>query len=930
MIFFTDNNGNIIKSLPSPVYQGSANTNTIYLVAPFAVNSQVTVAFKLPNGAVVAPVAMSQQSALQGIKDEAGRTYAGWTYAIPNAVTRYYGVVTAQFFFYAAESGVITATASVRFVVNAGVPAALPDTPDEDVYESILGNIASLQERLNSGYYVARAVFPWNEGATYGTNEIAFYPGYGEYGAFVMSLQEGNTGNLPYSADGTINSAWWKPIADFNALADLAEAVDTIDEYVEQAKQAAEDAQESADAAATSAASAASSARMAGLAADDAQQSASESAQSALESKAYMEQAREYAQKEYQLYDSYADLPRPGDPAFIYLVPNVQSLEYVQKVAAQLAADGVDVSAATERELYAAALAQPIADEGNDSYIEYLWVTNINDYERIGSVNDIDLSEYAKIYGTYPDMTVGKANQLVNARKISVDLASSSPASFDGTKDVAAGVTGILPVANGGTGADDLMDIKVGDSVHADTANDPNAVHFTEQTLTDEQKLQARKNISAAAEEQALKNMYNLGAYDTFTDNGDGTATITRKTKYGDSITEQTEAETSYTEEVILDQPIHTPDVNGEQFVRDEWEKGLNLFNINDKNARSVFGATYSVSGNYLTVNRGEESYSRVSFLIDTIGGKNYFFSANSNTDAHFVVMDGTTDTGTIIWDNETFTSKINASFVALSNKTQLLFYGYPISPTVYSDIMLVEGDHAYPYQPYNGAIVHEKELNDALEDYLPRTGTAAAAYKFDIQDTRNDTSPPSYYFALDKKIISELKSTQKFVNPPPNTNNYSFFTLITVAPWVDSSGGDITQFAVYAWNSKNTPSVFMRKSISTEAWGEWIGVTTEEQLDDALENYLPLSGGTIDGNLNVTEQLQENGARVYSPNNLPPRYHDLPTGGFVGDILAKKSASDYDVQWVPPTGGGADITVTENADGTVNIVIASSNSSGG
>ncbi len=61
---------------------------------------------------------------------------------------------------------------------------------------------------------------------------------------------------------------------------------------------------------------------------------------------------------------------------------------------------------------------------------------------------------------------------------------------------------------------------------------DTGAVHFTEQTLTDEQKLQARKNISAAAEEQALKNMYNLGAYDTFTDNGDGTATITRKTGY--------------------------------------------------------------------------------------------------------------------------------------------------------------------------------------------------------------------------------------------------------------------------------------------------------------------------------------------------------------------------------------------------------------
>ena len=51
---------------------------------------------------------------------------------------------------------------------------------------------------------------------------------------------------------------------------------------------------------------------------------------------------------------------------------------------------------------------------------------------------------------------------------------------------------------------------------------DTGAVRFDEeQTLTDEQKLQARKNISAASEdqvltakEQALKNMYNIGVYD--------------------------------------------------------------------------------------------------------------------------------------------------------------------------------------------------------------------------------------------------------------------------------------------------------------------------------------------------------------------------------------------------------------------------------
>ena len=50
MIFFVANDGTVINSVPSPVYQGSANANNIYLIAPFAENLQATVAFKLPNG----------------------------------------------------------------------------------------------------------------------------------------------------------------------------------------------------------------------------------------------------------------------------------------------------------------------------------------------------------------------------------------------------------------------------------------------------------------------------------------------------------------------------------------------------------------------------------------------------------------------------------------------------------------------------------------------------------------------------------------------------------------------------------------------------------------------------------------------------------------------------------------------------------------
>ena len=49
--------------------------------------------------------------------------------------------------------------------------------------------------------------------------------------------------------------------------------------------------------------------------------------------------------------------------------------------------------------------------------------------------------------------TEGKAQGFVNARKLSVDLGSNSPANFDGTADASIGVSGTLGVGHGGTGA---------------------------------------------------------------------------------------------------------------------------------------------------------------------------------------------------------------------------------------------------------------------------------------------------------------------------------------------------------------------------------------------------------------------------------------------------------------------------------------------
>ena len=217
-------------------------------------------------------------------------------------------------------------------------------------------------------------------------------------------------------------------------------AAETAQGKAEDAQAAAETAQAAAETAAGEAASSASAAADSAAEAADSATAAAESANnaagSALEAQGYMEQAKEYAKKEYKLYDSVDDLPVPGDSAFIYLVPQTGS-------------------------------------EENDNYAEYLWISETQRYEFIGTVNDIDLSNYAQKNGTYPDMTVGNANHAASA-----DSATK---------------------ANHAASADSAT--KANHAASADRANDPNAVHFTEQTLTAEQQAQARTNIGAASKE---------------------------------------------------------------------------------------------------------------------------------------------------------------------------------------------------------------------------------------------------------------------------------------------------------------------------------------------------------------------------------------------------------------------------------------------
>ena len=450
MILFSDANGTIQANFGTPVYQGSANSNAIYLIAPYAPAASVMVGFQLPDGTAVAPVAMTPLNAIPGVQNAGGTTFAGWSYVLPATVTAKYGTVTAQFFFYAptgqsANPTSIIATSATSFQIGRGAATVLPDTPDADVYESILSNLAQLQTDLNGGYYGARAIFPWSNGATYGANEITFYPSIGTYGAFVQSVVAGNTNNAPY-VNGAINSAYWSEVVNFNTIAE--DYFNQVQAAVAQAESAASEAESSAQAAAGSAtqsagsaAEAAQSAQAAQTSAEAAQGSANDAAQSAEEaatsatqaqnsatqSGTYAGNAQTYAQNaansatEAQGYADYTKqlvdglggvyIPQ-GSLAFASLPtqPAAQYQGYVWNITDAFTTDSRFLEGAGESVPAGANVACVLVDGAYK-------------YDVLSGI--VDLSNYAQINGTYSGMTVGKATNADNATKATQDASGN-------------------------------------------------------------------------------------------------------------------------------------------------------------------------------------------------------------------------------------------------------------------------------------------------------------------------------------------------------------------------------------------------------------------------------------------------------------------------------------------------------------------------
>ena len=173
---------------------------------------------------------------------------------------------------------------------------------------------------------------------------------------------------------------------------------------------------------------------------------------------------------------------------------------------------------------------------------------------------------------------------------------------------------------------------------------------------------------------------------------------------------------TPYTEKVIKNRPLDTLDQNGSMFVRKEWEKGLQLW---DEQWEQGCFATQGVevatanairSKNFIAVKPNAIYTLNVPNVASNTAQVRVIFYNNPE-----VYLSSDTSIGGLF----TFTTPSNCHYIKICT---LPDYSPYYGGTYNNDIMLNEGSHTYPYQPYNGDIVHQKELETKQDTLVSGT----------------------------------------------------------------------------------------------------------------------------------------------------------------------------------------------------------------
>lgn len=410
MVVYIEMDGNVKILSPENLYQGST-TNRVTLITPFPSTTAVGVGFILPDGTTVTDSSGSNYFPMELLNTEtsAGVTATAYEYVLPFTVLEQYGELKLAFKATFTNGNQTSYLAAVE--VQESILPTPPENPDEDTYQLLLQYIQTAMQNAANAQSAAEAAQTAAESAE--TKAAA---------AETTAGQANETANAANTTAGQANTKAGQAVTTSNnAAATAAAANQTAIEAKNQAgaaQTAAAQAQEDADAAAKSASAA--------------ENSASEAADSAEEAVTTANEAKTTADG--------------IDGKATQALTNSEQAVTTANKAKELAEQAV---AGAGTEVYVNNALQSRLDFTADPQTQ---IDNIKS-------------------GTTKVGSAAQADKLAQARNLKVDLASGEAQSFDGsanTEDI--GVDGVLPVANGGTGASDLDSVKVGEAGSADKA----------------------------------------------------------------------------------------------------------------------------------------------------------------------------------------------------------------------------------------------------------------------------------------------------------------------------------------------------------------------------------------------------------------------------------------------------------------------------
>lgn len=222
-----------------------------------------------------------------------------------------------------------------------------------------------------------------------------------------------------------------------------------------------------------------------------------------------------------------------------------------------------------------------------------------------------------------------------------------------------------------------------------------------------------------------------------------------------------------YTEEIIEGQPLITLDSQGSQWLRSEWEKGLNLFDFTTANPNyyksGVIRGDANVNNNGTIIVGVDASsdYGR-GFKIQVKANTTYIFSFTKNI-ADILFVEAFQNNTSIKLNSFTTSSRLSLTFTT-NDSSDFVVLGFSttvsaIGNLTISDLMLNYGDHAYPYQPYNS----KAHITNYEADFL-----------------KDESLKSANLFDKDNVVVGDINSTNGVLT---NTTGFMASDYIEIKP---------------------------------------------------------------------------------------------------------------------------------------------------